>query len=113
MPDQPRDLIDARVLLSKFESEIERPESLVYLSEALSLLADVATDTASAELKQICSNLTSTYASMVQAKVQPLLTQEFSTVDWKAVDHWLKVFSEFERSGFALPSQVTECHSAL
>jgi hypothetical protein len=31
----------------------------------------------------------------------------------ETVDHWLKVFSEFEHSGFALPSKVTECHSEL
>ena len=71
-----KDLTEARVLLSKFEVEIERSEGLVHLSEALSLLADVAMDATSVELKQTCSNVASAYAKKVQAKVQPLLTPE-------------------------------------
>jgi len=112
MPIESKDLTEARVLLSKFEVEIERSEGLIHLAEALSLLADVATDATSVELKQTCSNVASAYAKKVQAKVQPLLTPEPS-VDRETGDHWLRVFSEFERSGFALPSAVTECHSEL
>jgi hypothetical protein len=112
MPDQPRNLTNARELLSKFESEIGHPESLVYLSEALALLADVATDvTSSAELKQTCSNIASAYARKVQEKVRPLLEQE-SPIAWETIDHWRKVFSEFEVSDFTFPS-VSESQSAL
>jgi hypothetical protein len=69
-------------------------------------------DAMSSELKQTCSNIISTYARKVEAQVHLLLTQE-SPVPRETVDHWLKVFSEFEHSGFALPSKVTECHSEL
>ena len=112
MAIEPGDLTEARRLLSKFEAEIERSEGLARLLEALSLLADVAMDATSTELKQTCSNIVSTYARKVEAKVHPLLTQE-SPVYRETVDHWLRVFSEFARSGFALPSKVTECHSKL
>jgi hypothetical protein len=112
MPIEPKDLTEARMLLSKFEVEIERSEGLVHLSEALSLLANVATDATFVELKQTCANVASAYARKVQAKVQLLLTQE-PLVDWETEDHLLRVFSEFERSGLALPSAVTECHSEL
>jgi hypothetical protein len=112
MAIEPRDLIAARRLLSQFAAEIERSEALARLSEALSLLADVAMDAASAGLKQTCSNIVSTYARKVEAKVHPLLAQE-SPVHQETIEHWLRVFSEFGHSGFALPSTVTECHSAL
>ena len=57
MPIEPRDLTEARRLLSKFEAEIERSEGLAHLLEALSLLADVDIDATSTELQQTCSNM--------------------------------------------------------
>src|SRR5438128_646516 len=100
-------LTEARECFRRFEAEMEYPEGLTHLSEALSQLADIAADTLSAALQQTCSTMASTYARRVQARVQPLLTQ--SLVHEEILDHWRTVFLEFERSGFALPSQVTEC----
>jgi hypothetical protein len=108
----PRDLLaEPRKLLRRFEAQMEYPEGLAHLSEGLSLLADIAAGTTSAELKQTCSTMVSTYALQVQARAQPLLTQ--SSVQKETLAHWHSVFSEFEGSGFALPSQVTKCSANL
>ena len=104
----PGDLLaEARESFRRFEAEMEYPEGLIHLSEALSQLVDIAANTLSTALRQTCEAMVSTYARRVQARVQPLLTQ--SPVHEAILAHWWTVFSEFERSGFALPSQVTEC----
>jgi len=110
----PQDLPEARRLLGEFEKRTENPESLLYLSGALSLLADIAMDATSADVKQTCSNTVSTYAREVLPRVQPLFTQEDRDHDyWETVDHWLRVFNEFKDSEFPLPSEVTECQGEL
>ena len=105
-------LTEARALLGRFDTEMHRPEGLAHLSEALSLLADIRADAESEKVRQVASNLSLTYAKAVQARVQLLLSREPS-VHWETVEHWQKVFGEFERSGFALSQDVAETRSRL
>ena len=112
MSNEPNELTEARVLLGRFESEMHRPESLAHLSEALSLLADIRAETTSENVGQVASNLSLAYAKKVQVQVESLLFREPS-VHWETVEHWQKVFGEFERSGFTLPQDVAETRSKL
>lgn len=112
MPIEPNELTEARALLARFETEMLRPEGLVYLAEALSLLNDIRADTESEKIGQVASNLALAYAKTVQAQVEPLVSRE-PPVHWETVEHWQKVFSEFERAGFALPQGVAETRSKL
>ena len=106
MPNEPIELTDARVLLGRFETEMHRPEGLAHLSEALSLLADIRADTESERVRQIALNLSLAYARKVQEQIETLLSRE--TFHWETLEHWQKMFAEFERSGFALPRDVAD-----
>lgn len=112
MPAEPRELTEARQLLGKFETEMRRPEGLVHLSEALSLLAEVRATAESERIAQVASNIALAYANKVRAEVEPLLAQE-PAPHWEIVDHWQKVFTEFERAGFTLPADVAGARSRL
>ena len=111
-PNEPNELTEARVLLGRFESQMHRPESLAHLSEALSLLANIRAETAFENARQVASNLSRVYAKKVQAQIESLLSREPS-VHWETVEHWQKVFGEFDRSGFTLPQDVAETRSKL
>jgi hypothetical protein len=112
MPTEPTELTEARALLGRFELDMHRPESLVHLSDALSLLADMRADAGSEPVKLVASNLSLAYLKKAQAAVEELLAREPS-VHWDIVDHWQEVFAEFERSGFALPRDISETRSKL
>src|SRR2546423_888203 len=109
---EPNELSEARELLGKFESNIRRPEGLVHLSEALSLLAEVRANAEPERIAQVASNIALAYVKKVHGEIEPLLTQELPP-HWEIVNHWQKVLVEFERSGFALPANVVEARSAL
>jgi hypothetical protein len=111
MAIEPNELTGARMLLARFETEMERPEGLIHLSEALSLLVEIRADAESENVRQVASNLSLAYAKKVQAQVEPLLSRE--PVHWETVQHWLKVFGEFERSRFVLPQDVADTRSNL
>lgn len=112
MPAEPEELAEARELLGKFEMDMHSPAGIVHLSEALSLLADVRAGAESERIAQVALNIVLTYAKKVQAEAQLLLSREPS-VHWEIVDHWQKVFAEFERAGFALPADAAEARSKL
>jgi len=112
MPTEPNELTEARALLGRFETEMQRPESLVHLSDALSLLADLRADAGSEQIRLVASNLSLAYLKKAQAAVEELLAREPS-FHWDTVDHWQKVFAEFERSGFELPQNISETRSKL
>src|SRR5687768_8294848 len=107
MTPEPIELTDARVLLERFEREMHRPAGLVYLSEGLLLLADIRAHAESEKVRQVASNLPLAYARKVQAQLELLLSSEPS-VHCETVEHWRRVFGEFERSGFVLPPHVAE-----
>lgn len=110
MPTEPTKLTDARALLARFETEMDRPEGLVHLADALSLLAEIRADSESESVRQIASNLPLAYTKKVQARVELLLAGE-PPVHWETVEHWQKVFGEFESSDFALSDDVAETRS--
>lgn len=112
MPDEPEELTEARELLEKFEAQMRKPEGVVHLSEALSLLADVRAGTDSERIAQIASNVALAYARKVQSEVELLLSRE-PAVHWEIVNHWQNVFSEFEHSGFPVPQEVANTRSKL
>ncbi|MEK6755208.1 MAG: hypothetical protein AABZ02_03550 [Bacteroidota bacterium] len=112
MPTEPKELTEARELLGKFEAEMHRSEGIIHLSEALSLLADVRAGAESERIAQIASNIGLTYVKKAQAEVEVLLTRAPSA-HWETVDHWQKVFAEFERSGFTLPADAATARSRL
>lgn len=112
MPTEPNELTEARALLGRFEEEMHRPESLVHLSDALTLLADMQGDAGSEQVRLVASNLSFAYLKKVHAAVEELLAREPS-VHWDTVDHWKEVFAEFERSGFDLPQDISETRSKL
>src|SRR5437879_1641920 len=112
MPTEPNELTEARVLLERFETNMHQSEGLAYLSEGLSLLTDIRAGAESERVRQVASNLSLAYAKKVQAHVETLLSREPS-VHWETVQHWQKVFDQFERLGFALPQDVEETRSKL
>jgi hypothetical protein len=112
MTIEPIKLTEARALLGRFQTEMHRPEGLAHLSQALSLLADIRADAESEKVRQVASKLSLAYAKQVQAQVELLLSREPS-VHWDTVEHWQKVFDEFERSGFALSQDVAETRTSL
>lgn len=112
MTAEPVGLTEARALLGIFEERMRRPEGVFHLAEALSFLADVRADAVSENIKLVVLNLTVAYARKVHREVESLLSSEPS-VHWETVDHWQKVFVEFERSGFTLPQEVAETRSKL
>lgn len=112
MTAEPVELTEARALLARFETEMHRAEGLAYLSEALLLLADIRADAECEKMRQVASNVSLAYAKNVQARVEALLCSEPS-VHCETVEHWQKVFGEFERSGFALSQDVAETRSRL
>lgn len=112
MQNEPDELTNARALLARFEAEMNRPEGLVHLQEALSILADIRGHHESGDVNQIASNLPLAYARKVQARVEPFLSSE-QPIHWETVEHWLKIFQEFENSEFVLPQDIAETRSKL
>lgn len=112
MPTEKNNLTVARELLARFETEMDRPEGLVHLSEALSLITDIQTDCESEDERQVALRLPLTYAKRVQQRVETLLVHE-QPVCWETLCHLQKVFGEFEDSAFALPQDVAETRSKL
>jgi hypothetical protein len=110
MTTEPMGLAGARVLLERFEREVDQPAGLVHLSEGLLLLADIRADAESEKVRQVVSNVSVTYARKVQARLELLLSTEQS-IHCETVEHFQKVLGEFERCGFALSEQVAETRS--
>src|SRR4051812_19754446 len=100
MKVEPSELTEARRLLKRFQTDMHRPEGIRPLSEALLLLSEIRCDGEPAARK-IASNLSKLYAEDVQAQVELLLSTE-PLVHSETVDHWQKVFGEFESAGFPL-----------
>lgn len=111
-PTEPNELTKARTLLGRFETEMHRPEGLVHLSEALSLLADIRAGSASEQVKQVALNLSLLYANKIQVQIELLLSREPS-IHWTIFEHWKKILDEFECSGFELSQDVAETRKKL
>lgn len=112
MPTEQNKLTEARKLFARFETEMDRPEGLTYLSDALSILADIRADSESENIKQVTSNIALAYAKKVQAQVELLLSHK-QPVHWETVEHWQKVFSEYSNSEFVPPQEIAETFSKL
>ena len=104
MPE-PNELIKARALLSQFEAQMDRPEGLTPLSDALSLLASIRDDATSEHLVQLASNIVLAYAAKLQA-VFETLGKRNPSIHNETLNHWIKVYQEFESSGFAMPPRL-------
>ena len=92
---------------------MQTPEGLVFLTEALAILADLREAAESTRITQIASNiLFADVCDKVQSSVEPLLAQDRAP-HWEIVDHWGRVFKEFERSGFPLPADFVAASSLL
>jgi hypothetical protein len=103
MATEPSTVTEARALLSQFESQMDRPEGLAHLSEALSLLADVRDAASSTHLVKLVSNIVfSSYATKLQ-KVYVSLGERSPSIHNDILGHWIKVHTEFEDSGFEMP----------
>lgn len=95
--EESRELTSARKLLSIFETEMASPSGKSRLSEALSLLAEIA-ETEGTD-SQIARNLASVYGAKAAASAAALLegpTQASPT----ELDHWEDLLGEFSRCGF-------------
>jgi len=95
--NESRELTSARRLLSEFEAEMPSPSAATKLSEALSLLSDIA-ETAEAE-GPIARNVVSVYAAKAVAAVDATLAKpgEASAAELR---HWQELLTEFGRCGF-------------
>lgn len=112
MPPEPKELTEVRELFARFEAKMDHPDGLVYLADALSLIADIQSDSESEGMRQVAANLPLTYAKKIRDRIEPLLSREPS-VHWETVEHWQRVFAEFERSKFELPMDIVETLSKL
>lgn len=112
MSSESKDLLEARELLGKFEAEMGHADGLTHLVVGLSLLAAVREDAASFQEGQVASNIALAYARKAGAEVESLLSRE-PLIHSETVNHWQKVFSEFERAGFPLPPDVAHTRSNL
>lgn len=110
-PDS-KEMAEARRLLGRFEAEMEQPEGLVHLSEALSIIADLRAESASEIEKQVAANISLAYMKKTQAHVESLFSREPS-VRFENIGEWLKIFWEFEAYGFTLPPDIAEFRSKL
>ena len=112
MASEPRELAEARALLARFEADMARAESVRYLADALSLLADVRETHAATDYGPRASNVALSYAKKVQARVASMLSGE-PLIHWDVLGHWEELFAEFERSGFPLPEEMDDTRSRL
>ncbi len=112
MPPEPKELIEARTRLGRFESMMSRPEGRPHLAEALQLLADVRDNPQTSDVAEVALTVALLYAKKVQAEVESLLVRE-PTIHWETVDHWVNTLSEFERYGFALPQEIEDSKAKL
>jgi len=107
-----KEMAQARALLKKFEDQMHKPEGLVHLAEALSLLADVRDSGESDEATKIASNIVIAYAQKVNGVIEGLARERIVHIE--IVEHWREVMREFEGSGFTLPPEMaTAGHTLL
>lgn len=112
MPTAQDGLDDARKLLERFVTEMDRSEGLTHLSKALSLLDEIRTDSESVKARQVAFNLVITYLNKTKERVEQLLLHNQPLV-WETVLHWNKVFDEFEENNFELPQDVDKIKQRL
>ena len=98
--DESRELDSARKLLSEFESEISLPTAKGKLSEALSLLEEIAENDGAES--QVARNLAAVYGAKTAASANtiPEGTVQASPNE---LYHWEGLLREFGRCGFELP----------
>src|SRR6185295_9440907 len=94
MPAEMKEMAQARALLKKFEDQMHKPEGLVHLAEALSLLADVRDSGESDEATKIASNIVIAYAQKVNGVIEGLARERIVHIE--IVEHWREVMREFE-----------------
>ena len=99
-PAESRDLVSARRLLSEFESEMSSPGAATKLSEALSLLSDVAED--EGEESRIARNVVAVYTAKTVAAVEAALSKP-GEVAVAELRHWQELVAEFGLCGFESP----------
>ena len=108
---EPPEITQARGLLTKFLNEMARPESLIKLARALSLLSHVRTKE-TAEMSQVATQLAAAYAKLAQAAVESLLAQ-MPAIHGASLNHWDSVLTEFSGYGFIPPPELTKTRAKL
>ena len=111
MPAETKEMTEARALLARFEAEMHKPEGIVHLSDALALLADVRDAGESDKAKEIASNIVMAYARKAHRAVENLARE--TIVHIEVVEHWHRVFREFEQAGFPLPPEIASAQFTL
>lgn len=111
MPAEMKEMTEARALLARFEAEMHKPEGIVHLSDALALLADVRDAGASDKATEIASNIVMAYARKANRAVENLAREPIVHIE--VVEHWHKVFREFEQAGFALSPEIASAQFTL
>ena len=111
MPAETKELTEARALLARFEAEMHKPEGIVHLSDALALLADVRDAGGSDKATEIASNIVMAYARKAYRAVENLAREPIVHIE--VVEHWHKVFREFEQAGFSLPPEMASAQFTL
>jgi hypothetical protein len=106
-----KEMNEARGLLAKFEAEMHKPEGVVHLSEALSLLADIRDGGESDKVVEIASNIALAYARKIQREIENLAREPI--VHLEIVEHWHKVLQEFDHAGFPLPPEMEAARFTL
>ena len=84
---------------------MDQPEGLVPLADALVLLFDVRKDVASEQQVQLASNIVFVYANKLQTKFEELGARTHAIHD-DILHHWIKVYNEFNDSGFEMPPRL-------
>ena len=112
MPTESRKLVEARVLLGRFEAKMAHAECLPPLIDGLSILGAICEEVSSSIERQIASNIAVAYARKVATRVEQLLAQE-PQIHWDTWNHWRDIFAEFDNAAFELPQDVSEVRSNL
>jgi hypothetical protein len=108
MEKEPKELIEARNLLSKFEKDMNQPHSIVLLGDALSNLEEIIVAVASQGFRNRATNIRKTYAHNIFIQAQKILSTA-DILEYKVIKHWsdmMALFGDIISEEFNVKSQV-------
>jgi len=94
MGKEPKELIEARNLLSKFEKNINQSDSIFLLPDALDLLEEIIASVAPKPFKDTATNLRKTYASKIFQQANIVLSAT-DILETEQIKHWGDMMGHF------------------
>ena len=110
MEKEPKQLLDARVALSKAERDLGNPENLTVFERGITLLAEVII--ADVQVKKVANSLAATYRKKAVSNVNKIIADADFLPD-ESFEHWTNVLKVFTEAGFDDDADLKACNQEL